>query len=403
MDSRNSYAHAILRGICIAGFTIWLSIMTTFVIWGISVTERSFLQEFEPYVLCIFCTAVLPFIFNSFALAFAYGDRRRIEEFLEREDRRVTLKGEMKRLFSSGTAIAELISVHLLLAVAALLGAFISFPKMWEGGMPVGNWLPAITLTPVFLILYLLSKYEAARYYSKLEKDGELEKLLTPRWLIIRIVILVILYPIVTPFAPIILYAGISAFSIIAKLSKIFTALGVVLGFLLLIFAFCGFKVLKGVLKRKKFYKRLRKTAADYGYELSEIKHPYRSFALSRSFASFSLKCEGKEFDCVCISTVWRGAALSFTSPTQACFLHRIGTKNHNFTLRHNIEFYHTGDGKRIIIVDPSPKNVIVSEFGKDVKLYCSDTIWGMTVHDADSFIGCMGRYCLDTSSKFQD
>ncbi len=396
MENKHQYLFATLRGVCIAFFTLWICAVTTLVTWGIASAERSFLQETDTFVICIFCTATVPFIFNSFALAFAYSDNRCINEFLEREDKTVTLKSELKALFSSRAAIFELITTHSIIALASLLGAFISFKGMFPEGIEVGNWLAAVTITPLCFILSLLSKYEAARYYEKLRQNSDIEKLMTPRWLIIRLALLVFLYPIAAPFAPLLLFAGISVFAILAKLSSILTVLGVIAAFAALIFAIWGIKVLRGVSKRKAFLKRMLKAADDSGYEVKKLKNPYRSFVTSKNHCHFTLSGLGKEFECVIISTLWHGAELIFTSATDACFAHRFGTKNHHITLRHRIEFYLHSEGQKIIIVNPVPRDVFIEDEGRQQRIHCSDSIWKMTVHDADSFIGCMERNCLD-------
>ncbi len=394
---------SLLRGVCIALFTLAVYAITTLTFWGFAATENSLAGDMETYVICIFCTATVPFIFNSVVLAFSYSDRRRIEEFLAREDRSTSFKGEMRALFTGPPAIAELISTHLILITAALLGAFFSFDKMFPSGMPVGNWLAAVTVTPVCFILTLIAKYEAARLYSKSARDGDIDKYMTTRWLALRIAIIFILYPIAAPFAPILLYAGITAFSIFAKLSTILTTVGLILLILLLVFAFWGFKVLRGMSKRKKFIKRLFEVAALEGYEICELKNPYRSFVTSKTHCSFLLKKDGHTFDCLALSTIWHGAALVFTSPTDAYFAHRLGTKNHHITLRHNIDFYHRGEGRRIVIVDPVPRDVLIEDCGKQQRVHCSDVLWNITVHDSDSFIGCVDRNCLDAKSSYRE
>ncbi len=400
MSKKQMYVFSAFRGALIAICTFFVYSMIDLLIRLAIVMDFQLFQGIELFVICIFCTAAVPLVFNSFSLAFAYSNRLHIESFLEREENIPTIRGELKAFFQDPIARTELIALSIIIFLGALLGIFTTFEGMFPSGMPIGNILPAITITPVCVLLYLFSKYEAARYFAVLEREGKLDKLLSPSWLIVRIFILSVLYPVCAPMVPAVIYALLTGAFIFIKLSKLWTALGVIAALVLLISLIFSIKVLRGISKRRKFLKKARLVASTKGYDFCDLKTPYRSFLTAKDQCSFSLKLGDKSFDCVVISTLSKRVPLIFTSPTDAYFLHKIGTENHNFSLRHHIEFYHIGDGQKIIIVDPVPKKVLVSEDNRNKRVYCSDSIWGITVHDCDSFIGCMDRLCLDSVKK---
>ncbi len=358
------------------------------------------LRGLEPFVIFIFASALIPFIYNSVALAFAYSDSEHINEFLTREDKNVRFGRELLITFSSLGAMAEIVTTSLFVAMAAMLGAFPSVALMFPFPVPAAGLCPAILLAPICFTISLLSRFEAARYFYKLDEDDKIQKLLSPMWLVGRALLILVLYPITSPFVPIVLFAAISLFSIFAKISALLTVLGMLLGIAALILLIWGIRVLSCISKRKKFIKRLALSAKLNGYELKYLKTPYRSFATAKDHCSFTLSIDDEIYDCIMISTLWRSTPFYFTSPTDAYFLHRFGTENHNFSLKHNIEFYHTGGGKRIIIIDPVPKYVFVSEFGKSKRVYSSDDIWNITVYEKESFIGCMERRCLNSEKR---
>ncbi len=398
MKEKYPHLFTALRGGCIALAFIILSALTTFIIKAATVSAGSYFREWENYLIYIFCTASSVLIFNSFALTFAYSDKAQFDLFLKRENKEVSFFSEMKYIFSSALLRTEILTSLIIISLAAALGAFPQiggmFPEPYT--MSAGGWFPVVTLVPVCLILSILSKYEAARFYYKLYIEGDREKLSTPVFFIIRLSLVIFLYPIALPLAPALIYAIVSLFAIFAEISAILSVIGTIFAIMLLIFIIWGIKVLRGISKRKKFLKRIAATAKEKGYILSDLKNPYRSFATSKNQCSFSLELDGKCFDCIVISTLWKLVPLVFTSPTNAHFLHKFGTKDHGFEIKHTIDFYHTDIGEKIIIVDPSPKKVFVSENNKTKRLYSADRIWKTAFHDSDSFIGCMDRKCLD-------
>jgi hypothetical protein len=148
--------------------------------------------------------------------------------------------------------------------------------------------------------------------------------------------------------------------------------------------------------KRKKFIKALLATVAQKGHTVSEITNPYLSFLKSAKRCGFVLEADGKRYDCVIISTLHRTTPLIFTSPTDAYFRHRIGSKNHHFTVNHNIEFYPNGEGKQLVIVNPMPKNRVFIEDGPlETQVISGDKLWSFVLYDATSFLSAIDRDCL--------
>ncbi len=403
MNDEYTCVRSIWRGIIMSVIFVIMTMFISAMMQVLAITGQTFLKDLEPFVICIFSTAISPFLYNSICLAFAYSDRERIEEFLAREEKDIFFKDEMKVIFGSKTTLSEIIASTVVIGAAALIGAFISFGGMFPGGMPLGNLIPFAVMTPICFLISVNSKYEAARLFEKLERINDTEKLFTPWWFVKRIILIVVLYPTGAPLAPLLGFALFSFFNLIVEITEILTVLGAVSAVAIIAFLLWSVRVLNGISKRKKFFKRLKISVERAGYTLENIKTPYISFITSRSHCSFSLSLGEERFDCLMIGTLWKGVPLVFTSPTDARFEHRIGTDGHHFTVNHNIEFYHRGEGERIVIVDPVPKNVFVNEDRRQKRVTCTDTLWNVTVHDADSFIGCLERKCLTGSNKYRE
>ncbi len=385
----NAYIAALFRGGCIA------------VLFILTASLISVLVQGDHFMYDIVCTVFSVLSYHSFSFAFAYGNRLHIEEFITREDKTIHVSRELRLMLTTPSALLELLGTLSFVLAATLLGACSSIGTMFP--VPIqGTWFPAVTLTPLCAAISLHARYEAARHFERLERENGLDKLLSRKWLPLRVLLLLLLYPITAPMAPLLAFVVLSIASIFAKVTALLTILGAIAAAALLILLVWGCKVLCGCYKRKRFIKRMQRSAQAHGYTVHRLVDPYRSFATSRNACTFTLMGEEEEIDCVVISTLNRRTPLIFTSPTDAQFLHRIGTKNHGVSLRHTFEFYHKGEGARVIIVDPSPKEVFVAEDGREKRVYCADVIWKMPVHDADSFIGCLERHCLITKDHFR-
>ncbi len=403
----NTYLRAICRGVAIAvSFILLYELVSAVMIIFAVAWESQLYSGLEPFIFCIAGSALSPLIFNSFALAFAYSDKTQIEEYMCRDDKAVTLGGELKRILRTPTLIAEILSAVLIILTASLLGAFYTFSYILPEGMPsLGSWFPAVTLTPICLISALLSKYEAVRFYRKLDKKHSLEEFKPTSWFIKRMLLLAPLYTLGWPLIP---FGGMTVYTFTVTIlsaftspSRLLSSILAVLFIVLLIFSIWGIKVLLRMSSRKKFFSRLSEIAEKNGYTVSPPENPYRSFATSKDQCTFRLELGGKQYNCLVISVLNRGTPLVFTSAADAYFLHQIGTKEHNISLRHRIEFLHAGEERKLIIVDPTPKKLLVEEDEKRKRLNTPDRIWGIEVYDTESFLGCVDRKCLGDTIEF--
>lgn len=396
---RDEIITSILRSIAAFVCFIAVSSLTSFIIQYFTAAGHDLLTSLKNYVVHIICTVGSILIFYSVELAFSTSDKYGIADFLERESKDVSLPSEIKKAFTCKRSLCEITVTHTLIAISAILGAFPYIGGMFLEKMPTYGYFPALVLTPICLICTLLAKYEAARHWKTLDHENNMEKITAPSWFIIRIITVILIYPTVLPLSPLLGYMIYSIGAIFVQMTVVMTAIGAVLALIALILLLWASSLIRGICKRRKFLKKLKQIAYDNGYTLCDISFPYRSFATSSDHCRFLLMLDGKSYGCVVISTVRKRTPLVFTSANDAHFLHRIGTKDHGITLRHGIEFFHPVADEKITIVNPSPKRVFAAEGSSQRVVYCSDRIWGFTVHDAESFLGAVERKCLDKNS----
>ena len=398
-DRRNSKAFYTARGtiVFIWFFIIYklTSFITSLSAERVNSRDASIFAGLPEYVVYITISVSAIFIFNSVSLMFSTFDIDEINSFIESDTDTVALKSEIRRIFTAPHILAELITTLTLISLTALLGGFYEIGSIFFDGAHRGGWFPFVIITPICLLLFISAKYEARRYWLYLNKTGELERVTKPSRFYKRFALVFFLYPLVFPYSPLLAFFAISFVAIIVS---IFGALTVV-GIIIVAVAFLLFGFIIPMLKRgrskAKLTKSINETAKREGYEVK-----WHEEDISKNIAKFDLFFNGKEFNCLIIGTKRKRVPLIFTSATNAYFEHRLGTREHHISINRPIDFFLHGKGTKIIILNPCPKHVFVTDGIKMQRLSYSDRIWNQILHDDLSFIGAMDRKCLDRYSS---
>ncbi len=355
--------------------------------------DASIFSGLPEYVVYITISVSAIFIFNSVSLMFSTFDLDELELFLEDGAETVTVKSEFKRVFTEPHILSELVSILFLTAISALIGGFYEIGSIFFDGAHKGGWFPLVIITPICFLLFVSSKYEAHRYWHYLNKTGELDKVTKPSKFYKRFALVFFLYPLIFPYSPLLVFFAFSLASIVISIFGALTIVGlIIVSVAFLLFAFI-IPTLKRGKKKRKLINNINETARLEGYEIlwhsQELKNAVK----------FDLFLGGKEFNCLIIATKRKRVPLVFTSPTNAYFEHKIGTREHHISINRPIDFFLHGKGTKIIILNPCPKHVFVTDGIKMQRLSYSDRIWNQILHDDVSFIGAMERKCLDRYS----
>ena len=359
------------------------------------------LSSFPNYATYITIAIGHFFIYNSFVLAFSAFDKEERERFLDTAGKQVYFGEEIGKIIRSASFITEALATAVLLSLTALLGAFSCFGRIfYEDGRWDGGWFPIVVLVPVCLVLLLLSKYEARRYWVSLKLIGEVEAKLDRPWrLFFRLALICILYPTVFPFSPLLVFIIWNFISVIIKVTDTITVFGTIAAIIALFIIVYVISLLSVTRKRKKFLRSLRAVCAENGYTVSEPKAPYSAFIKTRP-TSFLLEAEGKKYECILIPTLHKRTPFIVNSATGGYFRHRIGSKNHHFTINHTIDFFGSGEGERIVILSPTPKYVLIVEGKIEKRLVSGDKLWDFIIYSEESFISAIDRHCLGRTNR---
>ena len=205
-------------------------------------------------------------IFSSFSTLFSYYDKYELHRFLNRGVAKIEAKTEFKDTVCSIDFILEASVLLVFSFFAALFGAY---PEVGGSFFADGSHRDGpfpLLLLPVLLLILFVTKYEAKRYWYHLHKRHDLDALSTLRF-IITLAVLIFLYPIIFPFAPLLGFMAITVFNIAVEISEALTVIGLILAITVATLLILTVFYLRAMSKRRSFLNRLREIAEKEGFE----------------------------------------------------------------------------------------------------------------------------------------
>ncbi len=337
-------------------------------------------------------------IYNSLVHTSSLYDRDDFERFKKRGVERVFFFDELRIILCSKEFLLETVPTVMLSVLFSLLGVFNEavYTVFFIGKAP--EWavtlLPLVSIPILLFLTSLLCRYEMHRYFAELVKRGEEKFKRSKTRLVFKIVIIFLLYPLVFPYSPYVLFLIISFFGLVGTLVSILSVLGFVAVISALVLGIYGILKWKSHRIRKTFFAKLSVIAEKRGDTLTLYTAEERRV---RGF-DFTLSSAGKSYGCKVVIALRKGVPLYFT-PGDAYFLHRIGTKEHHTSLQRHFNYSFNHDGHKLLIIIHFPKRMFVSEGRAARRLYSGDKIWNYIVYDTKDYLGALERECLYRSN----
>lgn len=384
------------KGVAIAIAALVLKSIVSLFVWFTYAADGP-LGEMENYAIYIVIFISSLFVYNSvIGILFTYdfsSAKRFLEDFKNPTQRKIPF------IFSDKYFFIESLSTLLTLSLSALLGACPEITGMFyfkEGKSPYASgFFPFIFTLLIVSVIILFARYETVRYWKALYAKENLKELQSKPRLIIRIAAIVILYPIVFPYMPLLLYVFLTVAGIFNSLSKILTVPGLVLIILFIFAAIFGIFVLLAIRKRKRFFREVKGIVKDHGFTMSEIKNPYVSLLSKSKQCSFTVTYNKTDFDCVVLGHIFYSIPVCFTADGEGFFRYRLGTKRHNITLEHRFEYSANENATKILIISPSPKHALIIDRDKEKRLFNAEKLWSFVIYEDEAFAGTLDRMCL--------
>ncbi|MBE6635592.1 MAG: hypothetical protein E7617_05265 [Ruminococcaceae bacterium] len=390
----------IMQGVVVFIWTLTVKLTTMIIIYALSYADDSFLHQCPDWLLHTVVLVASLLIYNSALRVIALFDADARITYLEQRDPEFTFGNEITKLVLSRDFIIQSLTLFILFLIASLVGGFSEIGALILGkgslGTPRANLISTLILPPVLIIIGIFTRYEVRRYWIVLDERRDTDKIEGAGKLLLNIIIISLAYPVVFPLAPLLLFAIFSFLNILLSLFGALKLIGTTVVIILLFFAIYLIPLLRGISKRRKFIKRLKAICLETGWDLSQINSPYRSFFRAETGVNFTIERNGKLYKCAFLSALHKRTPLIFTSDTDAHFMHRIGTKDHHYTINHNIEYGIRGEGNKCIIISTLPKKVLVESDGGSREILPGDRIWDYTIYNMSGFINAIDRDYLD-------
>ena len=260
-----------------------------------------------------------------------------------------------------------------------------------------------LVVYPAFLIIELLLRLRTRTYWRDLDKEEAMDK----HFDLVKILFLWILITFV--------YGYLAQFYLpaIPILISYFAYPITWIILFAIIFTITLYRRIRAIRIRKKFIKKLSDFCKDPRFELSKIKHPYRSVFFDDRSYHFTVKAYGKTYACKMIAAVSKDAKMVFLDEQIGYFKSELKVKNSELTIFRK-KFHHGFDAPetdhKVLIISPAPHTILAVNtkvaFSSENVTYVKESkefmyvdnatnIFGATVFSGAAFINALDRNCL--------
>ena len=393
---------AIMRGL--TGGVICLAVKSLSLFFlMISAANQSFLftnLDVPNYMIYIIAFAASVLIYGSVIGCICRYNPADFDSYFELEDHSLSFFGKMRYYLKSPYFYIELAPFLLIVFFAALLGACPEIFGMFYTGEGIAphtrGILPAIVSIAIISPIFLYKKCDMIGYFDKLIKLREEEKVRGRVQPIVKILIICIIYPLLSPMLPLIPMVAISIFSIIVTTAIALTVGGFLGGIIFLIISIYAIRLVMRIFKRKSLVRKIGDTAAASDAKAADFENVYSSLLFRHKQMRFNIYAEKKVYNVLLISAISRRFPICFTSDRSGYHDRIVGMKHANFTVMHHYFGYEPkGDGIQILIICPEPKSVYIIEGNEKKRLYNAGKLYDFTAYDKDAFLGALRRSVL--------
>lgn len=157
------------------------------------------------------------------------------------------------------------------------------------------------------------------------------------------------------------------------------------------------YKHISAILKRRKFIKNLIRVCDEYHCSLSPIRRPYASlFKLVRGY-DFDFERNGVKYACKMLYSKHRLRPMTFFDGGKGAHEKIIKVKKTElFRIRSWFEYSFESDAKKLLIINPIPKILMVNDHGRTALIDNGDKIEGYKIYSASALVNAIDRNTLE-------
>ena len=157
------------------------------------------------------------------------------------------------------------------------------------------------------------------------------------------------------------------------------------------------FRVIRGFRIRRKFIKRLSKLCKEKKFRLTKIRYPYRSLFTLYNGEDFRITCNGKSYSCKILCSLKRSNPLYILrNGVGARLVIFKFLRIQLFSYTKSFKFGWEADCKKIVIVNPTPLQILLAGGNKPTELDNGDIIDGYEIYAATAFMNALERDVID-------
>ena len=356
--------------------------------------DNMFEQEyFSDRTLNIFYMAFFLLIWNSLIFAIEKNNKYAKEKFLlKAKDNK--LASHIKLILSSLDFYIEIITVALLsvlLPHAFLYGFVDKIFFVGEKLVALIIMLP-IMISILFAAHIIIQKgwYARANNSSQDSEKGKKEKV--PQ-VFKSVAFVALVYSGLAMIIPWFMPGLITLWNLGGVMLFVWILLAVIALIVITVVSF----YMRAIFKRKAFVKSLKKYCNTNNIYLSEIKNPLASvFALKEGY-DFRVEKNGTKYDCKFIAGVFKNSPIIFSDKGNALkqdtlFIFRVEVLH----FMEKFDFAYESDGKKILVLLPTPKKFYVSTNDSPPRLAdTGERVGEYTVYTSSGFLNGLDRGVL--------
>ncbi len=254
---------------------------------------------------------------------------------------------------------------------------------------------------PVFLLLGIIASLTASKDWKK---DGESNKKYTPAAYYEQAAIALVAY-IMGGTVLVFVFPYISGITGILKgLAEAITVNGLITIFCIIAAVIIVpplFRAIRALNKRKAFIKQLKTACSRKGYELSEIKVPFKSLFQPYTGESFTVKTDKKTYSCKMLCCLKKRIPLVLHEDGKGEHIHVIsigkkGARIEIFRYVKTFNFGYESQHDKVLIVVPVSKFMQTNRAGKIFDVDNGEEIGKYKMFAGTGFINALERECID-------
>ena len=149
--------------------------------------------------------------------------------------------------------------------------------------------------------------------------------------------------------------------------------------------------------KRRKFIKNLIRVCDEYHCSLSPIRRPYASLFKLKSGYDFDFERDGVIYACKLLYSKNKLRPMTFFDGGKGAHEKIITVKKTElFRIRSWFDYSFDSDGKKLLIINPIPKKLMISDHGKVALIDNGDSIDGYKIYSASALVNAIDRNTLE-------